>query len=307
MTTLAEDRVPALAAVPDASGVTATARVRAGHNGRATTLPMLSSDGPFHLQKLRPRGGLARVDVIGAMSGPLGGDRLALHVDVGPRARLRITSAAATIALRGPSSDAATYDIRLTVGDDAVLHWLPKPLISTAHSNLRQTCTVDLAPTARLVLRDEQVLGRAGESTGRLTTHLTVTRAGRPLLDQRTSYGAPHPAWDGPAVVGSHRACGQLLVVDPSLNPAHRPPVLLGEPGTPAHGVLACLAGPALLATVVADTATRLRHLLDEALRHASDADADADAGRDGVPPHARQRHRTGAGPRSHSPHRRSM
>lgn len=49
------------------------------------------------------------------MSGPLGGDRLVLHADVGPRARLQITSAASTIALRGPTDDAATYDIRLTV------------------------------------------------------------------------------------------------------------------------------------------------------------------------------------------------
>ncbi|MBA2811193.1 urease accessory protein UreD [Streptomyces sp. KM273126] len=265
MSTLAEDR-PSL---PDTSGVVATARVRADHNGRTTTLPLLSSDGPFHLQKLRPRGDLARVDVIGAMSGPLGGDQLALHADVGPHARLEITAATSTIALRGPSDDAATYDIRLTVGDDAALHWLPQPLISTAGSILRQTCTVDLAPTARLVLRDEQVLGRTGETCGHLTTRLTVLRAGRPLLDQHTSYGHPHPAWNGPAVVGSHRACGQLLVVDPSLTPAANPPVLLGNPDTPAHGALVPLAGPALLATVVADTATRLRHLLDQALHRA--------------------------------------
>ncbi|MFJ9588189.1 urease accessory protein UreD [Streptomyces acidicola] len=166
-------------------------------------------------------------------------------------------------------TNAATYDIRLTVGDDAALHWLPQPLISTAGSNLRQTCAVGLAPTARLVLRDEQVLGRTGETCGRLTTRLTVLRAGRPLLDQHTSYGHPHPARNGPAVVGSHRACGQLLVVDPSFTPAARPTVLLRNPDTPAHGALVPLAGPALLATVVADTATRLRHLLDQALHRA--------------------------------------
>ncbi|MGW2183546.1 urease accessory protein UreD [Streptomyces sp. NPDC001732] len=269
MSTLAEDLTPLPAALPDASGVVATARVRAAHNGRTTTLPLLSGDGPFHLQRLRPRDGLARVDVIGAMSGPLGGDRLAFHADIGPRARLQVTAAASTIALRGPTDDAATYDIRLTVGDEAVLHWLPQPLISAAGSNLRQTCTVDLSTTARLVLRDEQVLGRTGETSGALTTRLTVRRAGRPLLDQHTSYGAPHPGWDGPAVVGPHRACGQLLVVDPSFTPAALPPVLLGAPDTPAHGVLAPLAGPALLATAVADTASRLRHLLDDALRRA--------------------------------------
>lgn len=269
MSTLAENLKPLPAALPDVSGVAATARVRAAHNGRTNTLPLLSSDGPFHLQRLRPRGDLARIDVIGAMSGPLGGDRLAFHADAGPHARLQITAAASTIALRGPTDDPATYDIRLTVGDAAALHWLPQPLISTAGSNLRQTCTVHLAPTARLVLRDEQILGRTGETSGNLTTRLTVLRADRPLLDQHTSYGDPHPAWDGPAVIGSHRACGQLLVVDPSLTPAALPPVLLGDPDTPAHGVLAPLVGPALLATAVADTATRLRHLLDEALRRA--------------------------------------
>lgn len=265
MSTLTEDVAP----LPDASSVVATARVRAEHNGRTTTVPLLSGDGPFHLQRLRPRGGLARVDVIGAMSGPLGGDRLALHAEVGPSARLRITSAASTIALRGPTGDTATYDLRLTVGDDATLHWLPQPLISTAGSSLRQTCAVGLSPTARLVLRDEQILGRTGETSGNLTTRLTVLRGDRPLLDQHTSYGGPQPAWDGPAVVGSHRACGQLLVVDPSLGRAALPPVLLGDPDGPARGVLVPLAGPALLATAVADTATRLRRLLDEALDRA--------------------------------------
>jgi urease accessory protein len=269
MNTRAEDAAPLPASFPGTSGVVATARVRAAHNGHTTTLPLLSSDGPFHLRRLRNRRDLARVDVIGAMSGPLAGDRLALHVDVGPRARLQITAAASTIALRGPSDEAATYDIGLTAGDDAVLHWLLQPLISTAGSNLRQTYTVDLALTARLVLRDELVLGRTGEISGRLTNRLTVLRAGRPLLDQHTAYGDPHPGWNGPAVVGPYRACGQLLVVDPSLTRAFRRPVLLGDPGTSAQGVLVPLAGPALLATVVADTATRLRHFLDEALRRA--------------------------------------
>lgn len=270
MSTLADPAaIPPPAAPPEASGVVATGRMRAVHNGRATTLPLLSGDGPFHLQWLRPRGDLARVDVIGAMGGPLGGDRLALHADVGPRARLRVTAAASTIALRGPGEDAATYDVRLTVGEGAALEWLPQPLISTAGSSLRQTCTVRLAASARLVLRDEQVLGRSSEASGRLTTRLTVQRAGLPLLDQRTAYGDPLDGWDGPAGVGPYRACGQLLVVDPSLAAPTRAPVLLGVPGGPAQGVLMPLAGPALLATVVADTASRLRRLLDEAQQRA--------------------------------------
>ncbi|GAA3355652.1 hypothetical protein GCM10017744_019040 [Streptomyces antimycoticus] len=70
------------------------------------------------------------------------------------------------------------------------------------------------------MLREEQILGRTGESPGHLTARLTVHRAGRPLLDQELSYGpGPGPGalgWDGGAVLGGHRAVGQLLVVDPS-------------------------------------------------------------------------------------------
>ncbi|GAA3381437.1 hypothetical protein GCM10020367_72680 [Streptomyces sannanensis] len=104
------------------SGVHATARIRAEHNGRTTTLPLLHSDGPFHLRRLRCRNGRARVSVLGAMSAPLGGDRLALGITAGTRARLDVATSAVTIALRGSTTDPATYDVRLTAGEDASLN-----------------------------------------------------------------------------------------------------------------------------------------------------------------------------------------
>ncbi|MFF9090911.1 urease accessory protein UreD [Streptomyces sp. NPDC014991] len=251
------------------TGVRATARIQAAHNGRATTVPLLHSDGPFHLRRLRPRGERARVCVLGAMSAPLGGDRLALDIAAGAHARLDVTTAAATIALRGSTTDPATYDVRLTVGEGASLHWLPQPLISARGSTLHQTYRVELAGTSRLLLREEQLLGRIAEPPGHLSTRLTVRRDGRTILDQHTVYGAPAPAWDGPAVLGGHRATGQLLLVDPELE-APPEPVLLGEPAR-GHCVLAPLAdGPAVFATAVAPTPAELRSLLDAALAAAS-------------------------------------
>ncbi|GAA3138775.1 urease accessory protein UreD [Nonomuraea roseoviolacea subsp. carminata] len=254
-----------LPTVPTVPGVRATARIRAIRAGDTTVLPTLVGDGPFDLRRARPHGSQARVCILAAMSAPLGGDRLRIDATAKHGADLHITTAAATIALRGPTTAHATYDVHLRLAEHARLHWLPHPLISAARSNLRQSCTIDLAATARLVLREETVLGRAGEGPGRLSTRLTVRRDGRPLLEQQATFGPGAPGWDGPAVLADHRAIGQILIVDPTLE--HRPPHarLLGDDPATGQAVLTPLAGPALLITALAPDTLRLRRLLDAA------------------------------------------
>ncbi|MEV8019477.1 urease accessory protein UreD [Streptomyces sp. NPDC086554] len=253
---------------PELSGVQATAFIRAARDGSATIVPLMRNSGPFHLHQTQPHGEWARVCVISSMCAPLGGDRLALDITAEEHAKLEVTTAAATIALPGATAAPATYDVRLQVAEHAMLTWLPKPLISARGSTLHQTCTVDLAPTAAVVLREEQLLGRTAEPPGHLTTHLTVYRGGRPVLDQHTAYGGTAPAWDGPAVLGGHRATGQLLVVDPHLTTDH-PPILIGDDPEAGHAVLTPLARhPALLATATAPTLHAVSKLLDAALEH---------------------------------------
>ncbi|MEU5218591.1 urease accessory protein UreD [Streptomyces sp. NPDC020807] len=237
----------------------ATARLAAAADG---TLPVLESDGPLALRRTRGPEPYTRVTVVGAMSAPLGGDRLAIETEVRDRARLLVDAAAATIALPGRGREPAAYELRMTVGEGAVLRWLPEQLVSAAGSDLRTRTTVDLAATARLVLREEQVLGRHGEPPGTLSARLTVRVAGRPLLDQELAYGPGAPGgWDGGAVLGGHRATGQLLVVDPAFGDKPVETRLLGE-----NAVIAPLAGPAALVTAVAPDALALRRLLDAAL-----------------------------------------
>ncbi|CAM5307679.1 urease accessory protein UreD [Streptomyces spiroverticillatus] len=241
--------------------LTATARIVAAPGGR---LPVLEGDGPLALRRTRSAEGPdhGRVTVVGAMSAPLGGDRLAIEAEVREGARLTVDAAAATVALPGRVPQQATYDVRLTVGQDAELCWLPEQLISAHGSDLRMTTTVDLAPTARLVYREEQVLGRHGEETGTLFTRLTVRRAGRPLLDQELAYGPGAPGgWDGGAVLGGHRAVGQLLVVQEESAHSEPRPRLLGE-----TAVLTPLGGGGVLVTAVARDARALRLMMDGAL-----------------------------------------
>ncbi|MGV9455951.1 urease accessory protein UreD [Streptomyces sp. NPDC003635] len=247
-----------------ASGVAATARIGARADGRGgTALPVLESDGPLALRRTRATGSEARVMLVGAMSGPLGGDRFAVEADVADGARLYVGSAAATIALPGQAKGEARYDVRLTVADGGELHWLPEQLISAGGSDLHVTTHVDLGAAARLVLREEQVLGRVGEEPGRLTSRLTLRVAGRVVLDQELSCGPGAPGgWDGPAGLAGHRAIGQLVVARPEFGKEPVTARCLTE-----TAALVPLAGPAALVTAVAPDARLLRRQLDEALR----------------------------------------
>lgn len=244
---------------PGAS-VSATARIRAEGDGRGgTALPLLAGAGPLALRRTRAeRDGWARVTVVGAMSAPLGGDRLRIEAEAANGARLAVDASAATVSLPGRDGRPAHYDVVLTVGAGAELHWLPEPVIAARGSDLLMTTRVVLAPGARLVLREELVLGRHGEPPGRLRTRLTVTRDGRPLLDQALDVGpgAP-PGWDGPAVLGPHRTLGQLLVVPaPDPLPGTGLPPLTSLTATPGSGVLLTSAGPRAAFTRAAGTLT---------------------------------------------------
>ncbi|GAA3124776.1 urease accessory protein UreD [Streptomyces echinatus] len=246
-----------------ATGIRAHARIVARADGRGgTALPVLEGEGPLAPRRTRSSGSEAKVMLVGAMSGPLGGDRFTLGVRVEEGARLHVGSAAATLALPGQAEGEARYDVRLDVADGGELHWMPEQLISAEGSELYVTTRVEAGAGARLVLREEQVLGRVGERPGRLTSRLTVRAGGRTVLDQELACGLGAPGgWDGPAVLAGHRAVGQLVVVRPEF--AERP--------VEARALGACaavvpLAGPAALVSAVAPDALRLRRLLDEAL-----------------------------------------
>jgi urease accessory protein len=259
------------AAAGGGRGVAATARITAVADGAGgTALPVLAGAGPLALRRSRAGGALgdaAGVMVVGAMSAPLGGDRLRIEAEVGEGARLAVGSAAATVSLPGRDGEPAAYDVRLTVRAGGILHWLPEPVIAAHRSDLRMTTRVDLAGGARLLLREELILGRHAEPPGRLTTRLTVGLDGRPLLDQALAFGPGTPAgWNGPAVLGPYRAVGQLLLVDPDFTAA--PVTARTLPCDPAEGraALTPLAGPAALITAVAADGLRLRRLLAAAL-----------------------------------------
>lgn len=159
----------------------------------------------------------ATVTLVAGAAGPLGGDRFRFEIEVGPDSMLELTEVAATLLLPGQSGEESIMEIDIRVGANGTLVWLPEPVIAARGCRHRTDIHARLESGARLLLREEIVLGRYGEQPGILRQRLRVQIEGRPLLDQELAIGLAAPGWDGPAMTGGHRALGSILVADPVL------------------------------------------------------------------------------------------
>lgn len=233
-----------------------------------TRLSVLRSQAPLKLRPSIARGPEpwapyavepARVCLAASGAGPMGGDDLSLDIEVGAGTTLLLTEASATLLLPGADAAQSRLTVRARVAPRATFVWMPEPVIAARGCHHVNDIAVDLASDARLVLREELLLGRRGEAPGAVDQRLRIRRQDRPLLAQDLALGrkSDHSA----AIVAGHRAVGSMVVVDPEL------PVL--EPrGLGGDGVLLPLAaGQAVLAQALADDSIDLRGQLDAALQ----------------------------------------
>jgi urease accessory protein len=240
-----------------------------------TRITRLRSDPPLMLRPTNPAGpeplwrwaleGLrpARVSLAAGAAGPIGGDELRLSVDVGPGAALVLRSVAATLVLPGPHGQPSRSHVTVRVAEHGLLVWLPGPVIA-AEGCLHQAVTqVTLEQGARLLAREELLLGRHGEQPGALRQRLRVCIGDRPLHDQELAVGPGAAGWDGPAITGGRRALGSLLVVDPAWcdGPPDVPTPLEG-----ADAALLPLSRLGVLVTALASDGFALRCRLDAGL-----------------------------------------
>lgn len=227
-------------------------RVTAGAGG-VTRWERLRSAPPLAL-----RTGAGVLWLVGSSAGPLPGDEVSLELDVGPGARLEVRASAASVALGGGGDDESWFRVDARVAPGGTLRWLSEPTVAAAGCHHRVQARIQLAADARLVWRDELVLGRYGESPGRLCSRIDVEVDGRAILRQEVGAGTGSPGWAGPAVLAGCKAAGTVVVVAPGE---------ALEPGSlgPEVAVMDLAGGGYLISAVAAD-AVELRRRLDEAL-----------------------------------------
>jgi urease accessory protein len=236
----------------------------------ATRLTTLAGQAPLLLRRTGPRGPTATVHLVGGAAGPIGGDRLGTLVEVGAGAGVRVESVAASVALPGPHGSESHTEIRARIQTGGSLVWSPRPLIAACGARHRTDSRIDLWAGARLVWREEIVLGRSGEAPGSIAARLRVRHAGHPLIDHDLALGPDHPGSLGPAVTGGHRAVGTILIVDPvweGVGDRDRMPTIAEDcvAWSGGSGSVAAmpLTGPAVLISAAAADGLVLSRLLD--------------------------------------------
>jgi len=153
--------------------------------GAATVLARCRSTVP--LQVLAPVAlddAAAVVALLNPTGGVLGGDRLAIDVDVGPGAHACLTTPSATRIYRAAAGP-AEQRVRLTLGPGAVAEWVPDHTIPSPGAALRQTLEIEAGDGAILVAMDAFAAGRVARGEAwrfaLLDSTLTV-RDGRGLV-----------------------------------------------------------------------------------------------------------------------------
>jgi urease accessory protein len=241
----------------------AAARIVAETDARGRTrLSVLHGEAPLLLRRTGV-GPDVTVHLVGGAAGPLGGDDLRLDVEVGPGARLRVRSVAASLALPGRSADRSRMRVRASVHAGALLHWHPEPLIAAAGCDHDAVTEVEVARGGALLWRDDVVCGRHGEMPGDVRTDTTIRYAGRTVYRHHLAVGPAATGWSGAAVLGGGRAIGSLVVVDPAWEVDGPPPRVLGR-----DAALMPLAGPAVLAIALGADWRPVRALLDPLADH---------------------------------------
>jgi urease accessory protein len=184
------------------------AHVRIAGDG-ARALPVdIRSEPPFAIR----RSG-TRILLVSSAAAPVGGDDLALEIDVEPGAHADLGTVAATMVWTSPTRALSVMTTTIRAGAGASVLWRPHPMVSVAGSDHLAGTTVHLAADARAVIVEEVALGRHGEPGGDLELRLRVERDGRPLMHHVERFG-PGVAGAGSVVsVGSARHVVQAVLV----------------------------------------------------------------------------------------------
>jgi urease accessory protein len=159
------------------------------HTGRHTTLVENYTRPPLQVMRAIPdRAGCLCIYLLSPSGGVVQNDQYHIDICLNPHAHALFTTPSATRVYRMPDG-CAQQMIRMTLGENAVLEFVPDATILFTDAEFQQTIDVTLQPGALLILQDIVMPGRLARHERfqfrRYTSRLTVRdQAGLVLFDK---------------------------------------------------------------------------------------------------------------------------
>jgi urease accessory protein len=218
------------------------------HRGPLTVQrPFYADDGLCHLYLLHPPGGM------------VAGDRLTIEATLEAGCEALLTTPAAGKCYRSDDR-VAEQMVRLTVGDQAALEWLPQETIIFDGARLRSEMRIELGEASRFIGWDMLAFGRpsAGEmfNDGFVQAGWRVFKSGRPFHIERVllDAAAVRANWG----LQGCSSCGTLFASPATAKTLEAVRDLIGE--APGRGVT--LIDDVLICRAIDARADRLRTFL---------------------------------------------
>lgn len=189
---------------PRAKGAARLTARRSQSRHGASVIEDLRMGGSLKLLFPRSDDAALQAVLINTAGGVTGGDHFEFEACAQTGAALSLTTQAAERAYKARAGEIGVIENSLKAKDKASLYWLPQETIIFEGSNLKRTLNVDLGQSAKAVLAETLVFGRAamGETITDAKFHdrIEVTRDGCPLfidqIDLRTEMAARlHAKW----------------------------------------------------------------------------------------------------------------
>jgi urease accessory protein len=204
--------------------------------------------------------GTALAHLHNVSGGLLGGDQLALKVNLGERARVQLTTTGATRIYRPhPHAPPATQSNEFTLNEGALLEHVPDAIIPYAGARFSQGTTIHLAQGAGIFWWEILVPGREahGESFAYDSVEMKadVIALGQPIASERVrieplkrstqSFGrlGPYGTWATFCIARVGPSAAEWLALEQELRTQAQPltkhgETLWGISALPAHGVM---------------------------------------------------------------------
>jgi urease accessory protein len=204
-----------LAALPPTRGWRASLALGFERRGDRTTLVRREHEGPLMVQKpLYPRGpGVCEAIVLHPPGGIVGGDSLAIDIELGTACEAVLTTPGATKWYRSGGT-AASQSVNIRLAERAHLDWLPREQIVFDGALARSNLDVRLLAGSSCLGWEVTCLGRCarGEKlqTGSLQSSLRIGSAERPWWIERGRFAGGDPLLASAVGLGGASVCATL-------------------------------------------------------------------------------------------------